>query len=136
MATTKSSVTKTTKTTAPAPKAVPELKAPTAPAEAKKEEIKKAEPAKKAPAKTAGKASAAKKAAPKAEKKEVTVKSSVTLQINGTDYDPAKIQEDAVAAAKSKKADVKDVKVYIKADESVAYYTIDGEGSADYKIEL
>ncbi|SFG79587.1 DUF6465 family protein [Oribacterium sp. WCC10] len=94
----------------------------------KKETVKK--PAAKAPV------TEKKTAAKPAVKKEVAVTSALTLQINGTDYDPAKIQNDAVEAAKKIKADVKDVKVYIKADESVAYYTIDGEGSADYKIEL
>lgn len=90
------------------------------------------ETAKKAPAK-----SAAKKETVKAETKEtVAVKSEVTLQINGVDYDPAKIQEDAIKAAKAIKADVKDVNIYINAEEAVAYFTVDGIGDSEYKVAL
>ena len=72
-----------------------------------------------------------KKAAPKAE-----VSTFVTLQINNQDYDPAKLQEEAIAAARKIKADVASVDVYINVAESRAYYTIDGEGSSDYRIDL
>ena len=72
-----------------------------------------------------------KKAAPKAE-----VPTFVTLQINNQDYDPAKLQEEAIAAARKIKADVASVDVYINVAESRAYYTIDGEGSSDYRIDL
>ena len=72
-----------------------------------------------------------KKAAPKAE-----VSTFVTLQINNQDYDPAKLQEEAIAAARKIKADVASVDVYINVAESAAYYTIDGEGSSDYRIDL
>lgn len=101
---------------------------------------KKAEPkpvAKKAAEKTvvekkpAEKKPVEKKAAPKAE-----VSTFVTLQINNQDYDPAKLQEEAIAAARKIKADVASVDVYINVAESAAYYTIDGEGSSDYRIDL
>lgn len=72
-----------------------------------------------------------KKAEPKAE-----VSTFVTLQINNQDYDPAKLQEEAIAAARKIKADVASVDVYINVAESAAYYTIDGEGSSDYRIDL
>ena len=130
MAKTKSTTFKTTATTAP--KAAEAVKPQAVAAEPKKEAVKKAAPAKK----TTAKAPAAEPLAEKAAKKETIVKSSVTLQINGIDFDPATIQKAAVEAAKNIKPDVKDVRVYIKADESAAYYTIDGEGSADYKIKL
>ncbi len=102
-------------------------------------------PAKEAPKATAKKVAAkkpatkktVKKDAPKATtKKTVAVKSNVTLQINGIDFDPVQIQNDAIKAAKKIKADVKDVNVYINADESVAYFTIDSVGDSDYKINL
>ncbi|MBE6002971.1 MAG: hypothetical protein E7232_02620 [Lachnospiraceae bacterium] len=102
-----------------------EKKAETKPA-AKKAAEKKAEekkPVEKKPVE--------KKAAPKAE-----VSTFVTLQINNQDYDPAKLQEEAIAAARKIKADVASVDVYINVAESAAYYTIDGEGSSDYRIDL
>ncbi|ETP71398.1 hypothetical protein UYO_2653 [Lachnospiraceae bacterium JC7] len=134
MAKTKSTVTKSTTTVAP--KTTTAAKPQTAAAEPKKEEVKKAPAPKKAPAKTSAKAPAAKATADKTAKKETPVKSSITLQINGIDFDPLKIQSSAIEAAKKIKSDVKDVKVYIKADESAAYFTVDGEGSGDYKIKL
>ncbi len=114
-----------------------EAKAETKPA-AKKAETKsttKADTksvAKKAEAKPVAKKTApAKKAAVKSE-----VSTSLVLQLNRHDYDPAKIQLDAIAAAKLIKSDVKVVDVYVNIEESAAYYTIDGKGSADYKIDL
>jgi len=101
----------------------------------------KAAPVKEAPKKAVEKKPAAKKAvkkdAPKTvAKKTVSVKSNVTLQINGIDFDPVQIQNDAIKAAQKIKADVKDVNVYINADESVAYFTVDSVGNSDYKINL
>ncbi len=89
-------------------------------------------PVKKAPAKTVTK----KETAPTTAKETVAVKSEVTLQINGVDYDPAKIQEDAIKAAKAIKSDVKDVNIYINAEEAVAYFTVDGIGDSEYKVVL
>ena len=99
-----------------------------------KPEVKKAEPKAetKAPAKTtAKKATEKKSAAAKAE-----VSTYITLQINNRDYEPAKLQADAIAAAKAIKADVQSVDVYVNVAESAAYYTIDGVGSSDYRIDL
>lgn len=118
-----------------APKAAPKKAEATAekkeaPKAAAKKEAPKAAPKKEAPK------AAPKKPAAKKETKETAVKAAVTLQINGIDYDPASIENDAIAAAKKIKATVKDVKIYINADESAAYFTIDGEGGDDYKINL
>ena len=100
---------------------------------AKKPEAKKAEPKAevKAPAKAIAKKPVEKKPAAKVE-----VSTFVTLQINGQDYDPAKLQADAIAAAKAIKSDVQSVDVYVNVAESAAYYTIDGVGSSDYRIDL
>ncbi len=68
--------------------------------------------------------------------KTTDVKSTITLQINGKDYDFSKITKDSVAAAQKIKKDVKDVRVYVNAADAAAYFTVDGNGSADYKIEL
>lgn len=99
---------------------------------AKKPEAKKAEPKAevKAPAKATAKKPVEKPAA------KVEVSTFVTLQINGQDYDPAKLQADAIAAAKAIKSDVQSVDVYVNVAESAAYYTIDGVGSSDYRIDL
>lgn len=64
------------------------------------------------------------------------VKSTITLQLNGKDYDFNKIAKDSVAEAQKIKKDVKAVNVYVNAADSAAYYTVDGAGSADYKIAL
>ncbi|SFG81949.1 DUF6465 family protein [Oribacterium sp. WCC10] len=64
------------------------------------------------------------------------VKSTITLQLNGKDYDFDKIAKDSVAAAQKVNKAVKAVNVYVNAADSAAYFTVDGAGSADYKIEL
>ena len=101
---------------------------------AKKPEAKKAEPKAetKAPAKTTAKKPVEKK--PAAANAEVST--YITLQINDRDYEPSKLQADAIAAAKAIKADVQSVDVYVNVAESAAYYTIDGVGSSDYRIDL
>ncbi len=68
--------------------------------------------------------------------KTTDVKSTITLQFNGKDYDFDKIAKDSVSAAQKIKKDVKAVNVYVNTADSAAYYTVDGAGSADYKIEL
>ncbi len=99
--------------------------------------VAKTTPVKKETAKKPAAKKTVKKEAPKAApKKDIAVKSNVTLQINGIDFDPVQIQNDAIKAAKKIKADVKNVNVYINADESVAYFTVDSVGNSDYKITL
>ena len=117
-----------------APKAAPKKAEVTA----EKKEAPKAAPKKTEAAaeKKAAPKTAAKKPADKKATKETAVKAAVTLQINGIDYDPASIENEAIAAAKKIKATVKDVRIYINADESAAYFTVDGEGGDDYKINL
>lgn len=118
----------------------PAAKTETAKAAEKKEAAKKPE-AKKTETKDETKVPAKKPAEKKpAEKKPATAKAEVstyiTLQINGRDYEPSKLQADAIAAAKAIKADVQSVDVYVNVAESAAYYTIDGVGSSDYRIDL
>lgn len=113
----------------------PAAKAETAKAAEKKETAKKPETKK-----TETKAETKVPAKKPAEKKPATAKAEVstyiTLQINDRDYEPSKLQADAIAAAKAIKADVQSVDVYVNVAESAAYYTIDGEGSSDYRIDL
>ena len=90
--------------------------------------VKKTAPAKK----TAEKKPVEKKTAPvKAE-----VKTAVTLQIDGKDFDPAKIIADAQKAAEKIKKDVKDVHVYINVNDKAAYFTVDGDGKPEYRVNL
>ena len=102
-------------------------------AETAKAAEKKAAPAKEAVKEEAPKKEAApKKTAPaKAE-----VKTAVTLQIDGRDFDPAKIIADAQKAAEKIKKDVKDVHVYINVNDQAAYFTVDGEGKPEYRVNL
>ena len=116
-----------------------EKKAETKPAAkkaAEKKAVEKKPVEKKAETKPAAKKAAEKKAVEKKAAPKAEVSTFVTLQINNQDYDPAKLQEEAIAAARKIKADVASVDVYINVAESAAYYTIDGEGSSDYRIDL
>ena len=109
-------------------KAAPAKEAVKAEAPKKTAPVKKTAPAKK----TEEKKPAEKKTAPaKAE-----VKTAVTLQIDGRDFDPAKIVADAQKAAEKIKKDVKDVHVYINVNDQAAYFTVDGEGKPEYRVNL
>lgn len=122
---------------APAKKAEPKAAAPAAKKETvKKETVKKeAEPvkkeaAKKAPAKTAAaKKPAAKKAEPKA---------AVHFQFDGRDLVAKDVLDQAVKAYKSahKGVEVKEIELYIVANEGAAYYVVNGEQNDDFKIIL
>ena len=104
------------KKAAPAKEAVKE-EAPKKEAAAKKTEEKKPVEKKTAPAKT-------------------EVKTAVTLQIDGRDFDPAKIVADAQKAAEKIKKDVKDVHIYINVNDQAAYFTVEGEGKPEYRVNL
>lgn len=104
-----------------------------APAEkpAAKRGRKKAEAAVKEPA---AKAETAKKAPAK----KVEPKTSIVIEFGGKQV----VAKDIVAAATKayKKANrgvvIKKIEVYVKPEEQVAYYVVNGEGSEDYKVEL
>lgn len=122
-----------------------------APVEAKKEEVKapvkKEEtkaPAKKAETKPAAKKAPAKKAAAKkaepaakAAKKE-EVKATISLQFSGKEYKT----EDFVKIAKdvwqydlgNKAADFKAVELYVKPEEHVVYYVINGDVTGHFAV--
>ncbi len=110
-----------------------EKKAAPAKEAVKEEAPKKTAPVKKtAPAKKTEEKKPAEKTAPaKAE-----VKTAVTLQIDGRDFDPAKIVADAQKAAEKIKKDVKDVHIYINVNDQAAYFTVDGEGKPEYRVNL
>ena len=61
-----------------------------------------------------------------------------TLQVGGAEFDISNIAERAYKAYKSthKRKVVTEFRVYVKPEENAAYYTVNGEGSADFKIDL
>lgn len=94
---------------------------------AAKEEPKKA-PAKKA-APTPAKKTPVKKSEPKA---------SVVVEYDEKQIAAKDVLENAKKAFKKlhKNVDIKTIDLYIKPEEGVAYYVVNGEGSSDYKVEL
>lgn len=98
-------------------------------AEAPKEEAKKAEEPKKETAKkTPAKRTTAK-----------DIKTSVVVQFAGREV----TEKDLIAAVKkaytkkgNKVGDIKTIEIYVKPEESAAYYVVNGVGADDYKIEL
>lgn len=68
--------------------------------------------------------------------KTAAVKTDLVLQIDGLDFDLAKVQAKAEKAALKISGNAKKIKVYINVAEKAAYYTIDGKGNADYRIDL
>ena len=101
-----------------------EAKAEAPKAEAKKAEEPKKETAKKTPA------------------KRITakdIKTSVVVQFAGKEV----AEKDLIAAVKkayttkgNKVGDIKTIEIYVKPEESAAYYVVNGVGADDYKIEL
>lgn len=71
------------------------------------------------------------------ETKEEAVLSTI-VQAGGVEYDITDIAQKAFKLYKSKhrRKHVTDFKVYVKPEENAAYYTVNGEGSDDFKIEL
>ena len=104
-----------------APKKDAGKKAPAKKPAAKKTEIvtEKEEAPKKAPAK-------------KTVKKDVQPDTTVTVQFQGKDIVTAQVVE----AEANPDVEIKTIDVYVKPDENVAYYAVNGEGSGDYKVEL
>ena len=97
-------------------------------AEAPKAEAKKAEEPKKETKKAPAKRAAAK-----------DIKTSVVVQFAGKEV----TEKELIAAVKkaytkkgNKVGDIKTIEIYVKPEESAAYYVVNGIGADDYKIEL
>lgn len=100
-------------------------------------ETKTAEEKTPAVKKTAAKKATVKKTTAKtAEKKETTKKAttsrkkvaeSVCVQFGGNEYDVAAIVEKAKAAYAGDAKKMKDIKVYVKPEEGMAYYVVNGD---------
>lgn len=106
----------------------------------KKEEVKKEAPVKKAPAK---KAASAKKAAPakkETPEKKVVAKKEATLYVQFADKsysteELVKIAEDVWVYDLGKKAsDIKTVEIYVKPEESRAYFVVNGTENGSFLI--
>ena len=93
-----------------------------------------------AEAKEAVKKAPAKKPATKraAAKKTAEPKMEVHFQFSGKDVLAKSVLDKAVEAYKSthKDAEIKEVELYIVAEEGAAYYVVNGEGSDDFKVML
>ena len=61
-----------------------------------------------------------------------------TLQLGNAEFDISDIAAKAYKAYKSthKRKAVTEFRVYVKPEEGVAYFTVNGEGSPDFKINL
>ena len=111
-------------------------------AAAKKAPAEKKAAAKKAPAEkkvAAAKAPAEKKTAakkPAAKKAEPVIKT--ILQVEGKDFDLSTVAVDALKKYKSthKRKVVEEFVVYVKPEDNAAYYTVNGEGQDDFKVDL
>ena len=107
----------------------------TAKTEEKVAEVKEAEV--KAAEKTAAKATTKKAPAKRTTAKDI--KTSVVVQFAGKEV----TEKDLIAAVKkaytkkgNKVGDIKTIEIYVKPEESAAYYVVNGIGADDYKIEL
>ena len=102
---------------------------------AKKTAAKKPAAAKTTTAKTTAKAAPAKKPAAK---KPAAKKASVHFQFDGKDLIAKDILDQAIASYKKshKDTEIKDIQLYIVANESAAYYVVNGEGGDDFKVML
>ena len=104
-----------------------------------KETAKKAVKTAEKAVKTAAKATKATKAKKETVKKavEAEIKDEVFVQFAGREINVEAVVAAAKADYKAKgHRTPKTVSVYIKPEEGVAYYTVKGVGSEDYKVEL
>lgn len=84
---------------------------------------------------------AAVKGAPakKAPAKRTAVKTALYVQFAGKEFTEKELVDaakKAYVALGNQASDIKTMDVYVKPEESAAYYTVNGEGSDEFKIEL
>lgn len=75
------------------------------------------------------------------EKKAVAkpIKTALYVQCAGNEYTEKKLvmaAKKAYVALGNKASDIKKIDIYVKTEENVAYYAVNGAGSANYKINL
>ena len=86
----------------------------------------------------AKKSEAAKKEPAKAAPKKAEPAFTTIVQLGDMEFDVTDIAAKAYKAYKSvhKRKTVTEFVVYVKPEEGAAYYTVNGEGSEEYRIEL
>lgn len=111
--------------------------------EAAVEAVVEAAPKKAAKKAAAPKKTAAKKTTKKAEPKKVAKKAAakktvvtMTVEMGGKSLEVSEIQAAVEAAVAEKGLTAAELKIYVNTAEQAAYYTVNGEGSAEYRVEL
>lgn len=82
------------------------------------------------------KTTAAKTAEKKTATRKAPCKTSVCVEMGGLSVLTADIQTAVKKAVKEKGLEASALNIYINAEEQAAYYTINGEGGEDYKVDL
>ncbi len=77
-----------------------------------------------------------KTSAPKKAAKKPACMTSVCVEMSGLSASITDIQNAVKKAVKDKGLDAAELNIYINAAEQAAYYTVDGEGGEDYKVDL
>lgn len=68
--------------------------------------------------------------------KKAACKTSVCVELDGLSVSISDIQNAVKKAVKEKGLEASDLKIYINAAEQAAYYTVDGEGGEDSRVDL
>lgn len=76
------------------------------------------------------------KAVEKKTAKKPACKTSVCVEMNGLSVSVADIQTAVKKAVKENELEATEIKIYINSQEQAAYYTVDGNGSENYKVDL
>lgn len=63
-------------------------------------------------------------------------KTSVCVEMSGLSVSITDIQNAVKKAVKATGLDAQELKIYINAGEQAAYYTVNGEGGENYKVDL
>lgn len=65
-----------------------------------------------------------------------TCKTSVCVEMNGLSVCVSDIQNAVKKAVKASGVEAQELKIYVNAGEQAAYYTVNGEGGENYKVDL
>lgn len=68
--------------------------------------------------------------------KKAACKTSVCVEMSGLSVSVSDIQNAVKKAVKDRGMEASDLKIYINAAEQAAYYTVDGEGGEECKVDL
>lgn len=72
----------------------------------------------------------------KAPAKKPACKTTVCVEMNGLSVSINDIQNAVKKVVKEKGLEVSDLNIYINATEQAAYYTVNGEGGEEFKVDL